>query len=116
MSHRGPNRQRAVRGAVVALAVSFLASRAHGECKSPLSPHKIPEGATATEQEMAIAMQTLKRFGVDVRNYLKCLEFEFTQNRLSPDEQAQQHNAAVEGLRRTTEKFNEQVKIFKARS
>ena len=47
---------------------------------------------------MVAAMQTLKRYNTDVNNYVKCLEFEAKQNRLSRDEQARQHNAAIDGL------------------
>lgn len=89
---------------------------AWAECKLPSAPAKVPNGTTASEQEMIAAMQTLKHYNVDVTNFVKCLEFEAGQNRLTRDEQARQHNAAIDGLAKIAEKFNEQVKVFKAKS
>jgi len=98
------------------LVMGLLALPAHGSCVLPLAPSKFPDGATATELELVTAMQTLKRYSMDVNNYLKCLEFEAGQQRLSRDDQAARHNAAVDGLQAITQKFNEQVRIFKART
>ena len=67
----------------------------------------MPDGNTATEAEMVAAMQTLKRYNTDVSNYVKCLEFEATQNRLSREDQARQHNAAIDGLQVIAAKFRE---------
>jgi hypothetical protein len=85
-------------------------------CTLPPAPSKVPDGNAASEQEMVAAMQTLKRYNTDVTNYVKCLEFEANQNRLSRDEQARQHNAAIDGLQAIAAKFNEQVRLFKAKS
>jgi hypothetical protein len=96
--------------------MSLLALPAHGGCALPLAPSKFPDGATASEPELLAAMQTLKRYSIDVSNYLKCLEFEASQQRLSREDQAARHNAAVDGLQATSVKFNEQVRLFKART
>jgi hypothetical protein len=85
-------------------------------CTLPPPPSKVPDGTNATEQDMVAAMQTLKRYNTDVSNYVKCLEFEANQNRLSRDEQARQHNAAIDGLQTVAAKFNEQVRLFKAKN
>lgn len=98
------------------IAGSAVAAPAMGGCSLPSAPSKVPDGTSATEQEMVVAMQTLKRYNVDVNNYVKCLEFEANQNRLSRDEQARQHNAAIDGLQAIAAKFNEQVRLFKSRS
>ncbi len=50
----------------------------------------------ATEPEMVAAMQTLKQYDADVNTYVKCLEFEAKQNRLSREEQARRHNQAMD--------------------
>lgn len=101
---------------IAAMAVSFAASLpAHAECVLPPPPSKIPDGNTATEQEMLAAMQTLKQYDGDVNVYLKCLEFEAKQNRVSRSEQERLHNNAVDQLQRIANKFNEQVRVFKAR-
>jgi hypothetical protein len=87
-----------------------------GGCTLPPAPSKVPDGTTASEQEMIAAMQTLKQYNTDVTNYVKCLDFEANQNRLSHDEQARQHNDAIEGLQAIAAKFNEQVRVFKAKN
>ena len=46
---------------LVALAVAYSVSlAAHADCVLPPAPSKIPDGKTASEQEMVTAMQTLK--------------------------------------------------------
>ena len=98
------------------LAGCGFALQAFAGCSLPPAPSKVPDGNTATEQDMVAAMQTLKRYNTDVSNYVKCLEFEAAQNRLSREEQARQHNAAIDGLQSIAAKFNEQVRVFKSRS
>lgn len=87
-----------------------------GACNLPSPPQNIPDGTTASEAEMISAMQTLRRYNTDVDTFVKCLNFEVTQNRLSLDEQAHQHDAAVAQLREIAARFNEQVRVFKART
>lgn len=100
----------------VAVAASMIASLpAYADCVLPPAPSKIPDGASASEQEMLAAMQTLKRYDGDVNVYLKCLEFEARQNRLSTSEQERKHNAAVAQLEKVATKFNEQVRAFKSK-
>jgi hypothetical protein len=98
-----------------AIVAVLVALPAHGACTLPPAPAKMPDGATASEPEMISAMQTLKRYSADVDNYLKCLQFEVKQNRLSSEQQVQQHNATVDQLQALGAKFNEQVRIFRAR-
>lgn len=105
-----------VRKLTFILATSLLAGTACAECTLPPQPTKVPDGSTAAESEMVAAMQTLKRYDADVTTYLKCLEFEAKQSRLSKDEQSRRHNTAVEQLQAIATKFNEQVRVFKAKS
>jgi hypothetical protein len=65
---------------------------------------------------MVTAMQTLKEYNGDVDTYLKCLEFEAKQNRLSAGDQEKMHNLAVDTLTKVAGKFNEQVRNFKSKS
>ena len=65
---------------------------------------------------MLAAVQTLKSYNKDVMNYSRCLEFEANQDRLPRDEQARLHNAAIDTLNAIAERFNEQVRRFKAKS
>jgi hypothetical protein len=88
---------------------------AYADCVLPPAPSKIPNGASASEPEMVSAMETLKAYNGDVDVYLKCLEFETKQNRMSSDEHAKKHNAAVTQLEKIAAKFNEQVRAFKSK-
>ena len=89
---------------------------AYADCVLPPAPSKIPDGNTATQQEMMTAMQTLKEYNQDVETYTKCLEFEASHNRLSNSDAQRMHNAAVDTLQKIAAKFNEQVRTFKAKS
>lgn len=100
---------------LIALASAFTLP-AFADCTLPTAPAKIPDGATAKEPEMVAAMNTLKQYDADVNTYVKCLEFEAKQNRLSREEQARKHNAAMDSLTQTAAKFNEQVKVFKSKA
>jgi hypothetical protein len=88
----------------------------HADCRQPVPPTKVPDAAVATEQEMVEAMRTLNRYNTDVVNYTKCLMFEMREKRLSSDVRAVKHNLATDTYQSIAEKFNEQVRLFKARS
>jgi hypothetical protein len=102
---------------LAALAVAYSVSLvAHADCVLPPAPSKIPDGKTASEQEMVTAMQTLKEYNGDVDTYLKCLDFEAKQNHISAGDQEKMHNLAVDTLQKVANKFNEQVRSFKQKS
>jgi hypothetical protein len=100
---------------VAVLLGCLTAAAAQADCSLPAAPSKIPDGSSASDAEMLTAMQTLKTYDSDVTAYLKCLEFESRQNRLSQDEQVKRHNSAVDRLQTIAAKFNEQVRVFKAK-
>jgi hypothetical protein len=99
--------------ALIASVVGALP--AYADCQQPQPPSKIPDANTASEQEMLVAMETLKQYSGDVNVFLKCLEFEEKQNHLSSADGERQHNAVVTQLERVAAKFNEQVRAFKAK-
>jgi hypothetical protein len=98
-------------------ALAYAASLpAHADCELPPAPSKIPDGNTASQQEMVTAMNTLKEYNGDVETYTKCLEFEAKQNHLSKSDEERMHNNAVDTLQKIAAKFNEQVRTFKAKN
>jgi predicted transglutaminase-like cysteine proteinase len=110
---KSPKRILALAVLSAACAVSF---QAHADtCRLPPAPSKIPDGSTATQQEMITAMETIKQYNSDVQTYLKCLDFEARQNQLNSADQMNLHNTAVEQLTRIADKFNAQVKTFKSK-
>ena len=101
---------------LLAVALAYAASLpAHADCVLPPAPSKIPDGNTASQQEMITAMNTLKEYNGDVDTYTKCLEFEAKQNRLSKSEEEKKHNDAVDVMTKIAAKFNDQVRTFKAK-
>src|ERR1700749_4143277 len=97
---------------LVAVAVAYAAASApaYADCVLPPAPSKIPDGSTASEQEMLTAMQTLKEYNADVDTYMKCLDFEAKQNHISHGDEERLHNAAVDTVTKIAAKFNEQVR------
>ena len=100
---------------VIAVALATTVP-AYADCVLPPPPSRVPDGATASQQEMATAMQTLRDYNGDVDTYNKCLDFEAKQNHLSATDVMRMHNTAVETLQKVAAKFNEQVRTFKAKS
>lgn len=110
------------------LASLLAAGAASAACSYPKSPSGLPDGATATEDEMVSGMKAIKEYNTQVSEYLECLETEMN-TRIeaagadAPADQVEQikaihtkrHNAAVEELEATAARFNEQVKVYKAR-
>jgi hypothetical protein len=110
------------------LAGLLATAAANAECSYPRSPAGLPDGATATQEQMMDGMKAIKEYNSAVSTYLECLESEMATRIESagpdaPAEQVEQikaihtkrHNAAVEELESTAARFNEQVKVYKAR-
>ena len=101
---------------LLAVALAYAVSLpAYADCQLPPAPSKIPDGNSASEQEMLTAMNTLKEYNGDVETYTKCLEFEAKQNHLSRSDEEKMHNDAVDTLQKIAAKFNEQVRTFKSK-
>lgn len=110
------------------LAGLLMVAAANAECTYPKAPTGLPDGATATADEMVKGMQAIKEYNNQVTTYLNCLETEMNTRveAAGPDAPAEQveqikaihnkrHNAAVEELEANAARFNEQVKVYKAR-
>ena len=106
----------------------MCAAVASAECTYPKAPTGLPDGATATQDEMVNGMKAIKDYNNAVTTYLSCLETEMNTRieAAGPDAPAEQveqikaihtkrHNAAVEELEANAQRFNEQVKVYKAR-
>ncbi len=101
--------------ATLALTCAIGLPAAYANCHLPSAPSKIPNGATASKQQMVTAMQTIQEYNHDVNTYLQCLKFEVRQNQLSSDDQVSLHNAAINQLKQIAANFNRQVRIFKSK-
>jgi hypothetical protein len=108
-----------------------LAAHAQATCTYPQPPAAPPNGNTATKDEMIAAKQDFDRYNSEMNAYLGCLNLEMDatpkdHSKLTPDEKkkadqqqkvlAQKNNAAVDELQAVVGRFNEQLKIFKAKN
>jgi len=107
------------------------AAHAQATCTYPRSPDAPPDGNTATKEQMVAAAQDTKRYNGEMNSYLDCLKLEMEAAapkdpaKLTPDEKkkaedqqkilVQKNNAAVDELQAVVGRFNEQLKIFKAK-
>src|SRR3984893_3036783 len=107
------------------------AATAHATCTYPRSPDPPPDGNSATKDQMIAAKHDFDRYNGEMNSYLDCLKLEMDAatpkdpKKLTPDEQkkaddqqkllGRKHNAAVDELQAVVGRFNEQLKIFKAK-
>jgi hypothetical protein len=115
----------------LALVLSLgLAAHAHAACSYPQSPASPPNGSTASREEMIAAKHDFDRYNSEMNAYLDCLNLEMStaapaNAKLTGDEKkkadqeqkilVQKHNAAVDELQAVVGRFNEQLKLFKAK-
>ena len=92
-------------------------------------PHRVgvPDGATATKEEMIAGQRGIKDYISAMEAYLACIEAaeqETVANLSETDEESKQqrigmfnkkYNAAVEEMNLVAEEFNVQVRAYKAR-
>ena len=115
-------------------AVLLLASgvTAQAACVYPQAPQNIPNGATATKQQMLEAQAKIKEYSSAVQDtYLTCLDTELAAQvaALDPADpersqkelalksiQAKKHNAAIDELTALAARWSEEIKDFNAAS
>jgi hypothetical protein len=107
------------------------AAHAQATCTYPRAPDAIPDGNTATKEEMIAAKNDVTRYNNEMNAYLDCIKLELDAatpkdaSKLSKDEKqkaeeqekilTQKNNAAVDELQAVVGRFNEQLKIYKAK-
>lgn len=110
----------------IALIALFLAASAHAECVFPAPPDSIPDGATATYEEMVEAHKAVRAFDEDVRTFTVCFELEVKTLLADPsiDEPTKndlrellvlRNNTAIEEVEFVVASFNEQLRMFRER-
>lgn len=103
---------------IVALALLAFSMSANADCPFPKAPASVPDGKTATEDEMKAAMMDFKTYNAEVTAFGECVDAETkskSQSMQLKTMQSKKINAAVEELQAKAKLFNEQVRIFKAR-
>ena len=113
----------------MAFLAAVAAGPAYADCTYPAAPAKLPDGATATLDDMLAGQKTVKEYDAAMKSYVDCIDKELDQkiasagDKLKPEQkadmqkvEAQKHNAAIDQLQSVADRFNEQVKVFKART
>lgn len=111
---------------IVGIAASgFLllgAASASAQCTRPRPGFEIPEGAAATQQDLAEAQKQLFAFAEQVREYLRCLNGETSQRAIGKDEAARaeiarayltKHQEAANELNGLVDCYGAQVSSFR---
>lgn len=113
--------------AAVVLACGF-ALQANAACDYPVAPGKFPDGTQATLDEMKAAKASVVKYNTDMEAYLTCIKDEYdakvaAQTDATPQQKAemekvqnQKHNAAVDEVTDVTNRFNEQLRAYKAKT
>ena len=115
--------------ALLAMALAAATTAAYADCPYPQAPTKIPDGATATLDEMVAGQKAVAAYQKSINDYNACIDKELDDaiakggDKLKPEQkadmqrvEAQKHNAAVDQLQAIADRFNEQVKVYKART
>ena len=113
--------------ATLILAGGF-AIQANAACDYPVAPGKFPDGSQATLDDMKAAKAQVVKYNTDMEAYLKCIKDEYeakiaAQTTATPEQKAemermqnQKHNAAVDEVTDVTNRFNEQLRAYKAKA
>src|SRR5580704_17096745 len=105
------------------------AATAQADCTYPRAPDKIPDGATASKDEMVAAKNDVSRYNNEMNAYLDFIKLEIQaipkDAKMSKDDKAkaeaqqklldQKNKAAVDELQSVATRFNEQLNIWKAK-
>src|SRR6201984_1501120 len=96
---------------LLAIALATATASAYADCPYPQAPTKIPDGATATLEEMVAGQKSVGEYQKAINDYTACIDKELDDaiakggDKLKPDDkkkmqqvEAQNNNAAVNRL------------------
>ena len=110
------------------LAGGLAAAQANAACNYPVAPGKSPDGNQASKEEMLTAKSQVVQYNKDMEVYLTCIQGEYdakvtAEANATPEQKAemarvqdQKHNAAVQELQSVADRFNEQLRVWKAKN
>lgn len=110
------------------LLAALFAVPAFADCTYPKAPGKIPDGNTASLEEMVAAKNAVQAYNKDMEGYLSCIKLEqddaAAKNGASLTEDqkkqvaamyARKNDAAVDELQGVAARLNEQIRAYKAK-
>lgn len=107
------------------LGLACLAVTAQAECVYPEKKVDMPDGATATKDQMIDTQKAVKAYIADMEAYLACLKEEHAAAMAEMGEEdkeaaakreamfTKRHDAAVDEMHLVGARFNEQVRAYK---
>ena len=110
------------------LAGGLAAAQANAACEYPVAPGKFPDGNQASKDELLAAKKSVVKYNGEMETYLGCIKAEYDakvaaettatdkQKAEMQKVQDQKHNAAVEEVTAVTDRFNEQLRAWKAKN
>ena len=100
------------------VSVAWMASASALACDYPPAAPKIPDGKTATSEEMTATQQAVKDYVTKMEAYIACID-QSVQNLPEPLTKEQEHihvekhNAAVDEMQGVADHFNAEVRAYK---
>ena len=109
--------------AIAFVALALPLGAAHAACPRPDTKLSLPDGATATEEEMKTATQGLLKLDKDVGEYLRCIKGDASQAQVGKDDQTREkilkeyvasHNSAADELAGLAACYNAQLESYRS--
>jgi hypothetical protein len=115
---------------------ALAGGQAYADCVYPKAPTNIPDGSTSTLKQMLAGESTVQAYNNAIKAYTDCLKLEHDAalaksdpSKMTADQKKtyaaqkaeldniliQKNDAAVDQATNVTNRFNEQVRIFKAK-
>lgn len=116
---------------IALIAALAAGGQAYAACTYPPPPDKLPDGATASRDEMLAGKKKVTEFDAAISEYNTCLQKEADEAvaKLAADDKErenkkkdiqnmadQKHNAAVEADEQIAARFNEQLRAYNAKA
>jgi len=127
--HQGVFRMKLICVSALAAIAALATPLAFADCTAPTPPQNLPDGNTATLQQMLAGQKAVKVFDAATDAYLDCLKnahqaaLAAAGDKVTDDQKAKldkaetdQHNAAVDKDKSVATSFNEQIRVFKAKN
>jgi hypothetical protein len=114
--------------AVLLAGAAFVVQQANAACNYPVAPGKIPDGSSASRDEMLASKKEVTKYDADMKSYLDCIRSEFDASvaarpDATPDQKkqlekthVQKEEAALAEVKDVVDRLNEQLKAWKAKN
>ena len=114
-----------VHASLLALAALVAAPSSYAACTYPHAPSQLPDGATATQEEMVASQLEVKQFMANMDIYLKCVDDEnpAAKGKLTDEQKKEQdarekvrmqkHNAAVSDEEALRDRWHDILVVYK---